>query len=193
MGKAKIEFIRTSQAANSGREYEIYVDGKLEGKIANGERETIELESGEHQIIVKLDWNKSNEMKVDLEVGEEKKLICGSKLVGWRQWLALYYILPLLSDLYLKEYSSEKIIHYPEETWEEIVEKGMFYYVVKEGIIGWGFFVGFFVFLVNIIITYRHLSIVDIFRNLIINLAIFSVGGAIFGLIMWFMMEKIND
>ena len=191
MGDAKIKVFRTSQAIHSGSDYEIYVDGQLAETISDGGEELIEIEPGKHKVLVKSDGNKSQEKTINLKSGSVKKLICGSKLVGWKQWLALEYFLLPISDIYLEEYTPEKRIDYQEETWDELVEKGMVYYVLKEGVIGWGLPVGIFVFIsvfiVNLIFSYEQFSMSNIIINLFRTLGIFAIGGLIFGIIMWFL------
>ncbi|MCK8826767.1 hypothetical protein MWH25_03280 [Natroniella acetigena] len=198
-GSAKIKLLRTSQAVNSGRNYEIYLDGEQEGKIADGEEEIIEITPGKHEIYVKIDWCKSKKITLNLEKDEEVKLLCGSKLVGWKQWLTLFYLCSTDKFVYLDYYSQTLTLDYDEETWEEIKEKGFLYFIVRKGIIGWGLPVGCFVLLINILTSLGEITFHEIVLELLNTLAIFSVGGIVFGMLMWFFSkgeeekEEISD
>ncbi|MCK8818032.1 DUF2846 domain-containing protein [Natroniella sulfidigena] len=187
---AKIKLLRTSQAVNSGRDYEIYLNGEQEGEIANGEEEIIEVRPGEHEIYVKIDWCKSKKMILNLDEDEEVKLICGSKLVGWKQWLTLFYFFTTDKFVYLDYYSQDLTLDYDEETWGEIREKGFLYFIIKEGVIGWGLPVGGLVVLVDILTSLGEITFYEIILEILNTLAIFSIGGIIFGVIMWVLSTR---
>ncbi|MBM7624246.1 hypothetical protein [Sporohalobacter salinus] len=193
MEQAKIKLIRTSQSVNSGRKAEIYIDDKLKTKISNGSEKIIKVSSGKHTVLAKIDWCKSQKITLNLEPGEKKKLICGSKLVGWKKWLALFYLFSKNKFIYLEHYSKEQKVNYQEETWSKLKEKGILYYIFKYGILSWGVPTGIFVFIAETIFNYNQISFPGIIFSFIITISIFSVGGTIFGLIMWLILNKISD
>ncbi|MFB6499311.1 hypothetical protein [Bacillus haynesii] len=51
-----IEIRRTSQFMNKMRKFSVLIDGVEAGKIKDGGRLRIDLEPGEHEIQVKIDW-----------------------------------------------------------------------------------------------------------------------------------------
>ena len=193
MEQAEIHLIRTSQSANSGRKVEIYVDDYLKTKLANGSEKIIEVSPGQHTVLAKIDWCKSQKLTLNLEPREKKKLICGSKLVGWKKWLTLFYLFSKNEFIYLEPYSEEQTIEYKEKTWASIREKGMLNYIFKQGILGWGVPVGIFSFMISTLFNYSQISFPSILFSAITTVGIFSVAGVIFGLIMWFISNNINS
>lgn len=193
MKKAKIELIRTSQAINSGRNIEIYIDDSLKTKIANGAEKIMEVVPGNRTVFAKIDWCKSQKLLLNLEPGEKKKVICGSKLVGWKKSLTLFYLFSRNKYIYLEPYSKEQTIEYKEKTWSDISEEGMIKYIIKQGIIGWGIPVGIFSFMILTLLNYNQISFTNILLLALKNIGIFSIGGVFYGLIMWFLLNNINS
>jgi hypothetical protein len=68
MSTLKIE--SKKELMNILRSYKIYVDGKSVGRVQNGKIQYLELESGNHNVYVKMDWFKSN--KIDIEINDSK-------------------------------------------------------------------------------------------------------------------------
>ena len=56
------------------RAYEIWIDGALVGKIRRGESQVVELDAGEHEVCLKLDWCRSPSVRVALGAGERVEL-----------------------------------------------------------------------------------------------------------------------
>ncbi len=186
---SKIRFIRTSQKANSIRKYDVFIDNQLETSLSNGEEKTIHVAPGRHTIYAKIDWCKSQKLHIDLKPEETVELICGSKLVGWRIWLALFYLFAKNKIVFLDYYTEGQKIDYGEKIPEDPSEKGILYFILKIGIIGWGLPVGFILFLVNLLIYARELTLNRIFRVFVINMSFFAIGGVFFGLFMWIFMK----
>jgi len=85
---SKIIIKRSSQFANRFRNIKLYDGRKLLGSIANGATEEFEIEPGKIDLIAKIDWCTSNNLKVKMEEGETKTFILG----GRSPFLALFYI-----------------------------------------------------------------------------------------------------
>ncbi len=185
MSETRVTILRTSQWVNSGREYEIYLNGEPAARVSNGGRQSLEVEPGTHRVRIKLDHKKSKELSVTVAPGEDKELVCGSTLAGYRAWLALFYVIFPITDLYVVEYRDGMTLDLGERTYHEVVSKGMGYYLWREGVLGWGVPVGVFVFVVNAAFNYRTLSAQSLLRGLVSTMTIFAVAGVIFGLIMW--------
>ncbi|GIO16160.1 hypothetical protein J19TS2_57150 [Cohnella xylanilytica] len=81
---AYIEISRTSQYVNKIRSYEVIVDDIERGTIQDGGTMKIELEPGEHEIRLKIDWCGSNRLAFRLQDNEVRKFRCGSPIKGWR-------------------------------------------------------------------------------------------------------------
>ena len=74
---ATIIINRTSEYNNRLRDYQIFLDGKKIGAIANGQTKEFETTSGRHTIIAKIDWCSSPEISVTLNDFEKKELTVG--------------------------------------------------------------------------------------------------------------------
>ncbi len=80
------------------RSYSILVDGTRVNSIKDGETAEIRLLPGHHNIIVKLDWTKSNSINVNIEPGQIKRLHIGREQIKGLKLVALkgFYILLIL-------------------------------------------------------------------------------------------------
>ena len=74
---ATIIFKRTSEYNNIFRDYQLFLDGKKIGTIANGQTKEFETTSGQHNIVAKIDWCSSPEISLTLNDTEKKELIVG--------------------------------------------------------------------------------------------------------------------
>ncbi len=193
---ATIKLYRTSQAVSSGRAYEIYIDHELWGEIEDGETKSIELPPGKYDFCVKIDWLKSKTMTLDLEPGTEEALICGSRLVGMKQWLSIFYLFSKDQFVYLDRYvEGTDVLNHREETWQTIKAKGFMYYILRHGVLGWGVPVGLFVALATVVgrvIGGDSLTGTDVFNIMFVNILVFAIGGAIFGTIMWWYFRRLS-
>ena len=68
---------RTSEYNNRLRDYQLFLDGKKIGTIANGQTESFEITSGQHTIVAKIDWCSSPELSLTLNETEQKLLTVG--------------------------------------------------------------------------------------------------------------------
>ena len=69
---ANMKFQRTSEFVNRFRNYQIYIDGRNIGTIANGETKEFPITAGQHKVIARIDWCSSQE--IDFEVGETQTI-----------------------------------------------------------------------------------------------------------------------
>ncbi len=187
---SRIIIVRTFQKANSMRDYEIYLNGTQVASLSNGDNEIIEVEPGKHRIYSKIDWSKTKEIKVDIDADQTISLLCGSRLSGWKAYLALFYMFSKDKFIFLEHYEKGKELAYQEKVPEDIREKGMLNFIIKVGILGWGIPVGIFVFLVNLMIHLRDLTLERAAFMFLSNMTIFAIAGIIFGLIMWAVVRK---
>lgn len=58
------------------RRYKVLIDGEQIGAIRRGERQTFEVAPGTHQVMLKIDWGRSNPVDVHVEEGETAELFC---------------------------------------------------------------------------------------------------------------------
>lgn len=81
---ATIRILRTSEFANRIRNYQIYLDGKKVGTVANGETMKFDTTIGEHTLIAKIDWCSSQETKFNIEQTEIREFkVGGFKNGNW--------------------------------------------------------------------------------------------------------------
>ncbi|AFG38655.1 hypothetical protein [Spirochaeta africana] len=185
MNQAKLTIQRTSQWINSGSSYRVLLDGEEQGSVADGQQITLEVEPGTHTVAITIGRSRSRPLTISLEPAEEKQVVCGSKLTGWHRWLALYYAILPITDLYIAEFQEGMQIVYPELTRDEVVRRGLLHFIWHIGIIGWGLPVGLFVYVVLLLLNLSDLSPLAALLNLVSTLGIFALGGVIFGLVMW--------
>ena len=86
-----ISVSRDSGYADRLRDYRVPLDGAEIGRLGNGAAKTFEISSGQHQLMIKVDWGRSNLFAFDIGEGQSARFLCGSNLRGWRIVLALYY------------------------------------------------------------------------------------------------------
>ncbi|WP_216827428.1 hypothetical protein [Alkalihalobacterium elongatum] len=96
-----IHLKRTSQYVNSLRKFQVYIDDVYVKDIKNGEEVDLVVEAGHHEIWIKIDWVTSKKLELDLEVGEEVRLLCGSPVKGAKLFIPFY---PLISSFFSKWY-----------------------------------------------------------------------------------------
>jgi hypothetical protein len=87
-----ISVSRDSGYADRLRDYRVLLDGAEIGRLGNGAAKNFEIPSGQHQLMIKVDWARSNIVVLDFGDGESARFLCGSNLRGWRLALAIYYM-----------------------------------------------------------------------------------------------------
>jgi hypothetical protein len=82
---------RDSGYADRVRDYRVLLDGAEIGRIGNGAEKSFDIAPGAHQLMIKVDWGRSNIECFTIAQDQSAKFRCGSNLRGWRLLLALYY------------------------------------------------------------------------------------------------------
>jgi hypothetical protein len=91
---ATIKLQRTSEYVNKLRDYQIYIDGKKIGTIANSETKEFETTNGQHSLVAKIDWCSSPEITFDLNNSQNKEFkIGGFKNGNWIMPIGLFLVL----------------------------------------------------------------------------------------------------
>lgn len=87
-----ISVSRDSGYADRLRDYRVLLDGAEIGRLGNGTAKNFEIPSGQHQLMIKVDWGRSNIVVFDFGDSQSARFLCGSNLRGWRLALAIYYM-----------------------------------------------------------------------------------------------------
>src|ERR1700680_3421316 len=84
---------------DQGRSYKVIVDGRMVGRVRNGQQQDFVVTPGQHRIRIKVDWSGSRDVSLVLENGESRTLVCHPKgsamsspirLFSRRAWVDLY-------------------------------------------------------------------------------------------------------
>ncbi len=87
-----LRITRGTSYADRLRAYKIRIDGKTVGTIRAKETKDISIVPGEHDVVITIDWARSNIVKISAMEGKVVEMECGSNLVGWRLMLILVYV-----------------------------------------------------------------------------------------------------
>lgn len=91
---AKIILTRTSEYANCLRDYDVYIDGKKIGTIANGETKEFNISGGQYSFVTKIDWCSSPTLTFDISDDKVKNFkVGGFKKAKWLMPTALIFII----------------------------------------------------------------------------------------------------
>jgi hypothetical protein len=107
--ETKLNINRVTSFADRIRAYIIVLDGVEVGQITAGESFDMAISPGEHRILLKIDWCRSNKLDFTAQAGTEVTLNCGSSLTGWRIFMVFLYV-SFLRDRYLWIQEGTKII-----------------------------------------------------------------------------------
>ncbi len=88
---------RDTGYADKLRSYQIELDGQNVGAINDGEILTLPLEAGDHSLVLRIDWGRSNKAQFTSNANEEIQFHCASALRGWNAILAVVYATVLRS------------------------------------------------------------------------------------------------
>lgn len=97
---AAITLYRNNDTMNLLRNYRIYIDGELAGRIANGESVGYDLAPGEHTLTAKIDWCCSRDIHFEIKTDEHLSfnvsgLNHSNKIIGAAVLLVATYLLLL--------------------------------------------------------------------------------------------------
>ncbi len=77
-----IKISRDSGYADRIRDYKVICNSEVIGKIRNGETKVFEIAEGQHELYLKIDWCRSNKIKVNVGIEEQVHMYGGSSLRG---------------------------------------------------------------------------------------------------------------
>ena len=86
-----ISVSRDSGYVDRIRAYRVVVDGREVGRLRNGETKTFSVESGTHELRIKIDWCCSHTIRFTLAANQTSAFECGSALRGAKVLLVLFY------------------------------------------------------------------------------------------------------
>ena len=82
---------RPRQYADRLRRYRIIVDEQEVGRVKAGDELRVELLEGEHRIVARIDWGRSNYLSIGVRVGEGTEIEVGTNVRGWLVIAAVYF------------------------------------------------------------------------------------------------------
>ena len=85
----KIIISRKSEWRNRNRGFQVFIDGREVGKIANGSLEEYQAEPGTHTIQCKIAWCSSPELTITVKEGENSFVTVGSAMKLYNAGLVL--------------------------------------------------------------------------------------------------------
>lgn len=88
-----IEIFRSSQYVNKFRNYKIVINGIEKGTVGDGKAVKINMDPGEYEVYLTIDWCRSNTLKISIKENELVQLRCGSPVKGWKKILVLFYVI----------------------------------------------------------------------------------------------------
>lgn len=97
-----LELKRTKQYTNWLRNFRVFLNGIEYEKIADDETIRYELEPGEYELYVKIDWCGSNRYSFTIQENETIHLQCGCPIRGWQ--LLNPFIMPYYIFFYPNKY-----------------------------------------------------------------------------------------
>ncbi len=83
---------RESGRTDRYRDYRVVLDGIEIGRISDGQAESFKIAPGQHTLVLKIDWCRSNRLVVDIAASETWTVSCGSSIQGDRAILAVFYV-----------------------------------------------------------------------------------------------------
>lgn len=90
---ATLTVSRDSGYADRLRAYAVILDGKKIGEVRNGETKEFPINSGAHEISMKIDWAGSRKLNFSATNGEPLSFQVKSNLRGLKVVLALWYVI----------------------------------------------------------------------------------------------------
>jgi hypothetical protein len=83
---------RPNQYADKIRRYRIYVDGLRVGTLKALDELPLDVSVGEHEVVARIDWCRSNVLKVNVRTQEPTEVEVSSNAMNGAAFLVLYYI-----------------------------------------------------------------------------------------------------
>jgi hypothetical protein len=74
---ATLELERTADGyVDRARKYKLVVDGEQRGAIARGETLAVDVTPGQHTVMLKIDWTRSQPLTIEVPDGQTVRLSC---------------------------------------------------------------------------------------------------------------------
>jgi hypothetical protein len=67
---------RAGGSVDRARNYKVLVDGEKVGAIGKGKRMSFDVPRGSHEVMLKIDWARSEPIRLDLAENQEVELFC---------------------------------------------------------------------------------------------------------------------
>jgi hypothetical protein len=90
MATATLMLVRPKQWCDRLRRYRVLIDGAEVGRLAAGTELRVELPEGEHDVVAKIDWARSNRLTLTTRAGETTELEVGANARGWLLLAGIY-------------------------------------------------------------------------------------------------------
>ena len=91
MATGTLILTRPRQYADRLRQYRIIVDDQEVGRLSVGEELRVELPEGEHRMVARIDWARSNYLSFGIRAGETTEIEVGANARGWLLIAAIYF------------------------------------------------------------------------------------------------------
>ena len=95
-----IRVTRAAEGVNMLRSYKIYIDGIYRGKVKNDETKEFEVEHGNHVVVAKIDWGRSNRLIINVS-DSTVDIDLGCSMTGWKAWFTWPAYTTFLSHKFL--------------------------------------------------------------------------------------------
>ena len=83
--------LRTSQLLYRNRRFGFFVNGEKVAELRDGETRSLVLAEGTYRVYGKFDWNRTDELVLDVSNDNVVRLELGNTLRGWRLFLHLVF------------------------------------------------------------------------------------------------------
>jgi hypothetical protein len=91
MATGTVILARPKQWSDRLRSYRVLVDGAEVGRLSPIAELRIELPEGEHEVVAKIDWARSNRLSMLIRAGEVTELEVGANARGWLLLFGIYF------------------------------------------------------------------------------------------------------
>lgn len=77
LDQSVIKIQRKDHFLTKGGHFKVYIDEQMIGNIGTNSSEEFLVEPGQHKVLIKAGWSKSNELIVQSDLGKSSSLSCG--------------------------------------------------------------------------------------------------------------------
>jgi hypothetical protein len=86
-----IKIKRDSGYVDRLRAYKVVLDGNVVGEVKNGQQIEVDAPQGKHELVLKIDWCRSNSVEFESDGSSDVEFECGSNLRGLKIFLSIVY------------------------------------------------------------------------------------------------------